>query len=272
MIFSIPARAIALLGLPTSTSANDRDAQEIHPDVDYVPLAVDSECPDDAKMGTDDASKQESRLGDTFAEAAAYVAIAVVPLCTWIIVLTSDPMSMSWFFWHPILQSASISLFAYGILTLQPAIQPRTKAVGLARHQVFMLVLGFPAICLGMLAIVINKSVHSQRHFTTWHGLLGIISLSWMALQVALGGGSVWFKGRLFGGSLRAKRVWKYHRLSGYLLFPLLLTTAHLGGAWSDWSQLHVSDIMRLLVYTIAPAALFVAVVMRIRPSKMAFF
>lgn len=33
-----------------------------------------------------------------------------------------------------------------------------------------------------------------------------------MVLQVALGGGSVWFNGRLFGGNPRAKMLWKYHR------------------------------------------------------------
>jgi len=264
------ASAVALLRLPASTSSDDVNAQEGHPDVDYEPLAVDPEQTDAAKMVVNDTSNQEGRLGDTFAEAAAYVSIAVIPLCTCFIVLASNPTSMGWFFWHPILQSISISLFAYGILTLQPTTKPRTKAAGLARHQIFMIMLGFPAICLGVLAIIINKSVHEQPHFTTWHGRFGIIALSWMAIQVVLGGGSVWFKGRLFGGNPRAKRIWKYHRLSGYLIFPLLLATAHLGGAWSDWSQLHVSDIMRLLVYTITPACLLVAIVMRIRPSKMA--
>lgn len=33
-----------------------------------------------------------------------------------------------------------------------------------------------------------------------------------MLVQVALGGGSVWLNGRLFGGNPRAKHVWKYHR------------------------------------------------------------
>ncbi|KAH9951275.1 hypothetical protein B0H21DRAFT_274188 [Amylocystis lapponica] len=264
------ADSIALLPTP----ANDRDAQEAHEDVEYAPLAAGpDEADNDAKVGTDEQTmKPEERAGDTFAEAAAYVAISVIPVCTCVIVFTSNPTSLGWFFWHPILQSVSVALFAYGILTLQPTSRPTTKAAGLARHQIFMLALGFPAIFLGTLAIFINKNVHGQRHFTTWHGRLGLITICWMVMQIAVGSGSVWLRGRLFGGNPYAKRVWKYHRLSGYLLFPLLLGTTHLGGVWSHWAQGHVGEIMRLLVYSIAPAALLVAILVRIRPSKMVFF
>jgi hypothetical protein len=31
------------------------------------------------------------------------------------------------------------------------------------------------------------------------------------------------------------KRLYKYHRLSGYILLPTVLTVAHLGGSYSDW-------------------------------------
>ena len=41
---------------------------------------------------------------------------------------------------------------------------------------------------------------------------LGIISLVWLVAQVVVGGGSVWFGGKLFGGGRKAKLLWKYHR------------------------------------------------------------
>ena len=75
----------------------------------------------------------------------------------------------------------------------------------------------------------------------------------WMIGQIILGAGSVWFNGKLFGGGMKAKALWKYHRLSGYLLFPLMLITAHLGGAWSNWATMNSPWVIRFLAFTIAP-------------------
>lgn len=41
---------------------------------------------------------------------------------------------------------------------------------------------------------------------------LGIFCIIWLVAQVGLGAGSVWFDGAVFGGGIRAKAVWKYHR------------------------------------------------------------
>jgi len=40
-----------------------------------------------------------------------------------------------------------------------------------------------------------------------------------MLFQVFIGGGSVWFGGKLFGGGMKAKAVWKYHRYASQYLF-----------------------------------------------------
>jgi hypothetical protein len=46
------------------------------------------------------------------------------------------------------------------------------------------------------------------------------------------------------------KRLYKYHRLSGYILLPTVLTVAHLGGSYSDWvvghSWVPVCDMLRV--------------------------
>jgi cytochrome b-561 domain containing protein 2 len=107
----------------------------------------------------------------------------------------------------------------------------------------------------------------------------------WITAQVAIGGGSVWFDGAAFGGGVKAKALWKYHRyvdshranelfpklnipllsLSGYILFPMLLFTVNLGGAWSNWGQKYTSAPVRVLAFVIAPAALLTAVYSRVR-------
>jgi len=189
-------------------------------------------------------------------------------LSTWTIILSNDPKNLGWFSFHPTLNTFAVACFTFGILTLQPTSQPKTKEAGLGRHQIAMIT-GFLALILGSSAIWYNKQSHGADHITTWHSAFGSITGSWLLLQVILGAGSVWFGGAAFGGGNRAKLVWKYHRASGYLLLPFLLTTVHLGGAWSDWMTENNAFVVRLVVYTLAPLGIIASVYSRIRPSKM---
>lgn len=112
-----------------------------------------------------------------------------------------------------------------------------------------------------------------------------------MIVQILLGGLSVWRGGSAFGGGAKAKKVWRYHRYvfsfpcdssesltyimqqsaSGYLLFPLFLMTAAVGGNYSDWSTNNVNLVVRLLVFTVAPVFILLGLWSRIRLSKMNF-
>ncbi|KII88731.1 hypothetical protein PLICRDRAFT_41950 [Plicaturopsis crispa FD-325 SS-3] len=241
------------------------------PEQEYESLpADDSAAP---LMGQDEQRvKEEGRKGDRTAEAAALISALVFLVSSWITVLSNQPGKLGWFALHPIFQSLAIALFTYGVLTLQPTSQPRTKAAGLARHQLVIAGLGFPSIIIGTLAMIWNKQVHDAPHFTTWHGIFGITAFAWIILQVALGGGSVWFDGAAFGGGAKAKALWKYHRLSGYVLFAFLLLTAHVAGAWSTWMIISTAYATRLVAYTIAPLVILVALYSRVRTSKMKFF
>lgn len=44
-----------------------------------------------------------------------------------------------------------------------------------------------------------------------------------MIVQILLGGLSVWFGGAVFGGGMKAKRLWKFHRYLSQQLLQLLL-------------------------------------------------
>ncbi|KAF7359381.1 hypothetical protein MSAN_01280700 [Mycena sanguinolenta] len=200
---------------------------------------------------------------------------------TWVIILVNSPFNVGWFAFHPPLQSLSLALLVYGIMTLQPTSQPKTKAAGLARHQYAILFAAFPAIFLGTCAVSYNKYLNGAEHFKSWHGKFGILSMGWIFVQVLLGGGSVWFGGAAFGGGVKAKAIWKYHRLvdfspvhlmafnvhrlSGYVLFLLLILTAHLGGAWSNWGNKYSPWSMRILAYSVALGACVAGLYMRIR-------
>jgi len=217
-----------------------------------------------------DTDLSERRPGDALAIKAALISIAIFVLTSWLSIL-NQASTFGWFALHPPLQSAALSIFTYGIVTLQPASRPRTKAEGLYRHQVAMIGMGLPLITLGVYSVWHNKVLHGKEHFVTWHGTMGLLCVIWLAFQIIVGGGSVWFGGALFGGGRKAKALWKYHRLSGCLLFSLLFFTAHLGGAWSAWSARNTNIIVRFLAFTVAPVIVVVSVFSRVRLSKMQF-
>jgi hypothetical protein len=221
-------------------------------------------------MGSDTV-RPEGRQGDGAAYIVIFASYFAFVLSTWVIILSNDPASLGWFRFHPLLQSLSIGCFIYGILTLQPTSQPSTKAAGLERHKIAMLGLGIPLILLGTLAVFLNKNSNDAPHFTSLHGRFGLVVVVWLVLQALVGGSTVWFDGAAWGGGMRPKLVWKYHRLSGYILFPILLLTAYLGGD----SYLVATDsnsFVRVLAYWIAPLLILVGVYSRIRVSKMKFF
>lgn len=216
--------------------------------------------------------KPEVRKGDVVALYAAMGAAAVFLFVSWITVLINDPTNVAWFSLHPTLQSLALSFFVYGIITLQPTSQPKTKAAGLSRHQLAIFVCAFPIVSIGTFAVWWNKHIRDHNHFTTWHGKLGLISMCWILVQIAVGGGSVWFGGAAFGGGMKAKLIWRYHRISGYILFPLLLLTANFGGLYSHWGTKYLSLPIRVIAYLIAPLVILVAVYVRVRLSKMNIF
>jgi len=250
-----PQRPDLNMGLASQAAARESDV-ELESPKDPNPMVL----------------KPEARAGDSLGLGLVVGGSALLVVLTWITVLSNDPKSLGLFAYHPPLQTLAIALFAIGILTLQPTSQPRTKAAGLTRHQLIILGLAFPCIAVGTLIIIWNKKIHEAPHFTSWHGTFGIIAIAWMFVQMALGAGSVWFNGAAFGGGAKAKAVWKYHRLSGYVLFPFFLATAHIGGAWSDWMLMSTSQVTRIFGYVIAPLAIIVGLWSRARLSKMKFF
>lgn len=264
--------ALPLSTLPSSNPPKPppKDTELDGAPEEYEPLATSEDQPQ-VEMGYKDPyiHHAEGRNGDKPAQLVAFISVGIFAATLWLMVFTD---SLSLFSWHPLSLSLAIVCFTYGIVTLQPTSQPKTKAAGLLRHQLAMVVLGFPLAFVGGFAIIYNKILHDHAHFTSWHGTFGIITLIFMVLQIALGGGSVWFNGKLFGGNPKAKNVWKYHRVSGYALFPLFVFTAFLGGAFSGWSEKHSVFIVRLLAFWVAPAALIGAVVARVRTSKMPIF
>jgi len=91
--------------------------------------------------------------------------------------------------------------------------------------------IGNTCALLGLAAIYINKNNNSKGHFTTWHGLIGIITVVYAVLQSV--GGSSLMLGILPPG-ITIGRMKAYHATSGLFLFALMCASLILG-MFSTW-------------------------------------
>nr|GAT59571.1 predicted protein [Mycena chlorophos] len=239
---------------------------------DYELLLPQQNAYGDTTRKPVDEALAEGRSGDSAGLYIAFAGIGLMATTSWVITLVNDPFSVGIFALHPILQTLGLVLLVYGVMTLQPTSQPKTKAAGLERHQYAMALVALPALLVGASAVWYNKERSGRAHYQSLHAKLGTAAVTWLVVQLLVGGASVWFGGAAFGGGMKAKSVWKYHRASGYALFVLLMVTAHLGGFWSHWGERYSPLGMRIVAFAVAPLAALVGVYMRVRPSKMKFF
>lgn len=139
--------------------------------------------------------------------------IALFLPIVWALVLLDDPASKPYFTPHAPLNALAICCFVLGIVPVQPPTPTAgLRAERLGAHQTFLLGVAVPAMLVGTGFMWYNKELNGAEHNTTWHAWFGCITVSWAVLQAAIGAGSVWAGGRLFGGGNRARAVYKYHR------------------------------------------------------------
>lgn len=116
---------------------------------------------------------------------------------------------------------SALLLQVQAALILQPTSTPRHKILGTRIHAGIQLA---SLLCfLGAFTIIeINKGDHP--HFVSPHGILGLLTVIFVVLQVLVGIAQFFFPVSVFGSVDAGKRIYKYHRWSGYVL--LLLETA----------------------------------------------
>ncbi|KAJ3146376.1 hypothetical protein HDU89_006241 [Geranomyces variabilis] len=137
---------------------------------------------------------------------------------------------------HPLLNSVGLLLSTQAILLLQPTSfsAPRQKKRAAGIHAVLN-GLGTALLVTGASVIIYNKASHNGTHFESLHARVGLAVYLLFFLQ-ALFGALVVYAPSLFGGEGRAKAMYKYHRLSGYLTF-LLSLVAVAAATQTDWNK-----------------------------------
>ncbi|KAL7413933.1 hypothetical protein BDY24DRAFT_369915 [Mrakia frigida] len=185
-----------------------------------------------------------------------------------------DPRGNLWFSLHPTFQSFAIAGVVLAIWALQPTstTAPKEKAQAFKAHRSLVLSLVLPSIILGSSAMYYNKSSHGAKHFTTWHGILGATTLLYLFVQ-SLFGLVVSTKPlyNVLGGKAKAKSFFKHHRASGYVVLPLMLFTAHLGGAHSTWALGSAGFGWRVAAYWVGLPMIVAGLALRVRAGKMKF-
>ncbi|PSN64299.1 hypothetical protein BS50DRAFT_528440 [Corynespora cassiicola Philippines] len=165
---------------------------------------------------------------------------------------------------HPLLNSAGLVLVTQAALILQPTHTPSQKRAGTTYHFLFNLV-GVSALLAGLVIIEINKAGPGHEHFASPHAILGLLFYIFIFLQ-ALVGFTQYYTPSLYGGVDNAKKVWKYHRASGYVVATLGLATV-CASSWTTYS-LFVAHIQHWAVI-VASVLVLIGLVPRIKLQKL---
>lgn len=165
---------------------------------------------------------------------------------------------------HPLLNSAGILAVTQAILILQPTHTPEQKRKGTTTH--FLLNnFGLDALIAGLVVIEYNKFAHNGEHFRSPHAILGLITYISLGIQ-ALVGFTQYYTPKLYGSVDNAKSLYKYHRMSGYVVLVLMLATV--AAATQTDYNLQTLDI-KLWAVLICAVLILIGVLPRIQKHKL---
>jgi general stress protein CsbA len=150
----------------------------------------------------------------------AQLGVWILAVIVWASVFTHQVIFFSA---HPLLNSVGVLLLTQGALILQPTHTATQKHQGAIIHSVLNGA-GVLALVVGLIIVEINKVQSHIGHFESTHAILGLITSILLVLQVLVGLTQFYFPG-MYGGVSNAKKIYKYHRMAGYVILVLALAT-----------------------------------------------
>ena len=124
---------------------------------------------------------------------------------------------------------------------------------------------GAGSLIAGLVIIEVNKFSHDIPHFESPHSILGFITYIFIIIQAVAGIAQYYFPS-VFGGVESAKKLYKYHRASGYVVLTLsLATVAAATQTTFNKSTLHI----KLWAIIVAAVLVLVGVLPRIKKQKL---
>jgi len=149
-------------------------------------------------------------------------------------------------------------------LVLQPTHTQDQKQQGTYVH--FALNdLGIACLTAGLVIIELNKFGHHGTHFESPHAIMGLITYILLLIQATIGF-TQYLVPQLYGGVDNAKKIYKYHRMSGYIVLTLGLATVA-AATQTDYSKgiLHI----QLWAVLVASVVTLAGVLPRIKKQKL---
>ncbi|KAF7595840.1 hypothetical protein BBP40_004652 [Aspergillus hancockii] len=149
----------------------------------------------------------------------AQFGIWIIAILVWSGIL-SHPLIL--FSAHPLLNSSALLLQVQAALILQPTTSPQQKLKGTRIHYTIQSI-SVAAFLAAFIVIEVNKGNHAR--FTSPHGVMGLITYILIILQASGGVIQYFIPVKVLGSVDNGKKLYKYHRLSGYVLLLLELVT-----------------------------------------------
>jgi len=165
---------------------------------------------------------------------------------------------------HPLLNSSGLLLVTQSILILQPTHTTTQKRHGTIYHFILNN-LAIDLLIAGLVIIEYNKFAHNGTHFRSAHAILGLITYIFLFIQ-ALVGFTQYFVPKLYGGVDEAKAVYKWHRISGYIILTMMLATA-MAATQTDYNKTTLK--IKIWAVGISAVLVLVGVLPRIKKQKL---
>ncbi|KAI9808973.1 MAG: hypothetical protein M1827_007095 [Pycnora praestabilis] len=165
---------------------------------------------------------------------------------------------------HPLLNSAGILLTTQAILILQPTHTQKQKKQGANVHAILNGT-GVALLIAGLIVIEYNKISHGGTHFVSPHAILGLITFVLFSTQAIIGI-TQYYTPSIYGGEDNAKKLYKYHRVSGYL--TLIMSFATVAAATQTDFNKNILHI-QLWAVIVASVLTLVGLLPRIKKQKL---
>jgi hypothetical protein len=125
----------------------------------------------------------------------------------------------------------------------------------------------FDVLVAGLVIIEISKIRQGGTHFESPHAILGLTTYILVLIQATVGITQRYATG-MYGGAENAQRIYKWHRMSGYVVLVMMLTTVS-AATQTDYNKnvLHV----RLWIVLLAALLVLIGVLPRIKKQKLGF-